>query len=150
MSENQKKILQMLADGKISVDEAQRLLSLVSPGSEAKNEPGDTPGTTKSTPRYLYVVVEPKPGATAENMGSNWHGKVNVRVPFALIRAGMKLTTLIPPEAADKVNAAMKDKGFSFDMARLKDTDIEELISALRDSEVNVDRDSETVRVYAE
>ncbi len=144
MSENQKKILQMLAEGKISVDEAQRLLSLTGTEKETRNESNNT--APKSSPRYLHVVVEPKPGAAPEHR----HGRVNVRVPFGLIRAGMKLATLIPPEAADKVNDAMKEKGMSFDMRHLKIEDIEELISALHDSEVNVDTDDETVRVYAE
>jgi hypothetical protein len=144
MSENQKKILQMLAEGKISVDEALRLLSLTGADRDTRNESNGT--APKSTPRYLHVVVEPKPNAAPEHR----HGRVNVRVPFGLIRAGMKLATLIPPEAADKVNDAMKEKGMSFDMRHLKIEDIEELISALHDSEVNVDTDDETVRVYAE
>ena len=144
MSENQKKILQMLAEGKISVDEAQRLLSLITSAGGSRNESNNT--APKSAPRYLHVVVEPKPGAAPEHR----HGRVNVRVPFGLIRAGMKLATLIPPEAADKVNDAMKEKGMSFDMRHLKVEDIEELISALHDSEINVDTDDETVKVYAE
>ena len=144
MSENQKKILQMLAEGKISVTEAERLLSLITSASDNRNESNNT--APKSSPRYLYVVVEPKPGAAPEHR----HGRVNVRVPFGLIRAGMKLATLIPPEAADKVNDAMKEKGMGFDMRNLKTEDIEDLISALHDSEINVDTDDETVKVYAE
>ncbi len=144
MSENRKKILQMLAEGKISVSEAERLLSLITSANNRNESNNST--SAKASPRYLYVVVEPKPGASPEHR----HGKVNVRVPFGLIRAGMKLATLIPPEAADKVNDAMKDKGMSFDMRHLKPEDIEDLISALQDSEVNVDADDETVRIYTE
>ena len=144
MSENQKKILQMLAEGKISVAEAERLLSLIGTDKETRSE--SNRATSQATPRYLYVVVEPKAGATPEHR----HGKVNVRVPFGLIRAGVKLATLIPPDAADKVNDAMKEKGMSFDMRHLKPEDIEELIVALHDSEVNVDTDDETVKIYAE
>lgn len=73
-----------------------------------------------------------------------------MRVPFGLIRAGMKFTSLMPSDVSDKVNQAMKDKGINFDMRHIKDEDIEELISALCDSEINVDSDYETVRVYAE
>ncbi len=150
MSDNQKKILQMLADGKINVDEAQRLLSLTA--SEFEQETGSAAKSqgVKPAPRYLYVIVEPKPGAERKINGQDFHGKVNVRVPFGLIKAGMKLATLIPPEAANKVDAAFKEKGVPFDFSRIKDEDIEELISALHDSEVNVDSDYETVRVYAE
>jgi hypothetical protein len=146
MSENQKKILEMLAAGKISVDEAQRLLALINAGKGIIHGSEETNRGTKTTPRYIYVVVEPKPGASPEHR----HSRVNVRVPFGLIRAGMKLATLIPPDAADKVNDAMREKGMNFDMRHLKPEDIEELVSALRDSEVNVDTDDETVRVYAE
>jgi hypothetical protein len=146
MSENQKKILQMLAEGKISVSEAERLLSLINSSGNDRSESNSGSTAAKSSPRYFYVVIEPKPGASTERR----HGKVNVRVPFGLIRSGMKLATLIPKEAADKVNDAMKDKGISFDMRHLKPEDIEELISALHDSEINVDADDETIRVYAE
>lgn len=150
MSENQKKILQMLADGKVNVDEAQRLLSLTASETVQENRSEEKPQGTKSLPRYLYVIVEPKPGMGRNENGRDFHGKVNVRVPFGLIRAGMKLATLIPPEAANKVDAAFKEKGIPFDFRRIKDEDIEELIASLHDSEVNVDSDYETVRVYAE
>ena len=145
MSENRKKILQMLAEGKISVSEAERLLSLITSANNRNESNNST--SAKASPRYLYVVVEPKPGASPEHR----HGKVNVRVPFGLIRAGMKLATLIPPEAADKVNDAMKDKGMSFDMRHLKPEDIEDLIGALSDLEVDVvSAKGEKVKVFVE
>ncbi len=161
MSENQKKILQMLADGKINVDEAQRLLSLVGTEREAGTDPGEST-KPKGPPKYMYVVIRPKPGAPPRPgyHGSpvppgaptppRFTGTVNVRVPFGLIRAGMKLATLIPPEAADRVNDAMKEKGMTFDIRKLKPEDLEELVNALQDSEINVDSAYETVRVYAE
>lgn len=166
MRENQQKILQMLAEGKISVDEAQRLLSLVGTGASSEN--GDTV-KTRFKPRYMHVVVEPKPGARRDDSSypptaprpprpgefghddrRDWHGRVNVRIPFALIRAGIKLATLIPADAANKVDSAFKEKGFPFDFSKIKDEDIEALITALHDSEINVETDYETVKVYAE
>jgi hypothetical protein len=149
MSENQKKILQMVADGKINVDEAQRLLTLVDSPEESVSGNQDA-RQVKSKPRYLYVKVEPKPGMSRSGSGQDFHGKVNVRVPFGLIRAGMKLATLIPPEAASRVDEAFKEKGIPFDLRQIKDEDLEELIAALHDSEIDVDSDYETVHVYAE
>jgi hypothetical protein len=151
MGENQKKILQMLSEGKINVDEAQRLLSLV--GAEGEREsPGSGAGTrVKSSVRYMHVIVEPKPGAPANCNGHHGHGhKVNVRVPIGLIRAGIKFASLIPSDTADQVDKAFKEKGCKFDIRKLKDEDLEEMIAALRDSEINVDSDYETVKVYAE
>jgi hypothetical protein len=135
----------MLAEGKITVEEAQRLLSALNEGKNGGEQTKDQP-KPKSMPRYMYVVVEPKPGGPRRETTA----RVNVRVPFSLIRAGMKLTTLIPHDAADKVNDAFKEKGIPFDFSKIKDEDIEALVTALRDSEVNVDSEYETVRVYAE
>ena len=66
-----------------------------------------------------------------------------------LIRAGMKLTSLIPPHASDKMNEAMREKGVDFDLRNMKPEDLEELINALSDLEVDVDGKTK-VRVFAE
>ena len=150
MSESHKKILQMLADGKISVDEAQRLLALVNSETEGENRTGNMGQKTRSSPRYMHIIVEPKPGVSRKDVKHDLHGKVNVRVPFGLIRAGIKLATLIPSEAAEHVDKAFKEKGFSFDIRRIKEEDLEELVTALQDSEINVDTEYELIRINAD
>jgi hypothetical protein len=155
MGENQKRILQMLAEGKITVEEASRLLSLV--GEQGDRGDEETPGVKegKPTPKYLYVRVEPKEGhyGYAEHTGHRSlaeHGRVNVRIPVGLIRAGMKLKALIPPHVADDVNKAMKEKGIGFDIRNLKDEYVDELVTALSETEINVDSEEAEVRIYAE
>ena len=149
MNDSQKQILQMLADGKINVEEAQRLLDLVKTGSQKEGELGNV-GQKTSNPRFMHVVVEPKEGVTRENGGHKHHGKVNVRVPLALIRAGIKLATLIPSDAAEHVDKVFKEKGFAFDIKHLKEEDLEGMIEALRESEINVETEYESVRINAE
>ena len=145
MPENVRRILEMLREKKITVEEAERLLSLV--GSEPGK--GDTVSGIetgkKSSPKYIRVVVTPGPE-------SGPHPKrVNIRVPVSLIRAGMKLSSLIPQDAADKVHDAMKEKGIDFDLRNLKEGDIEGLIADLRDLEVDVDgKQGEKVHIYVE
>jgi len=68
---------------------------------------------------------------------------------MSLIRAGVKFTSLIPRDAADKVDGALKEKGINFDIRNIKDEDIEQLVDALGDLEVNIEG-KETVRVFAE
>jgi len=144
MSENRTRILEMLAEKKITVDEAERLLAVA--GNEEKTETTYTPASTTNNkvPKFLRVVVEPGPGQGAEDVD-----KVNVRVPMSLIRAGMKLTSLIPPQASDKMNEAMREKGIDFDLRNMKPEDLEDLINALSDLEVDVDGKTK-VRVFAE
>ena len=146
MSDNKKRILEMLAEGKITVEEAERLLSLTGTEEEVRESVSEiTPGV-KLPYKYLRVVVQPGP----DSKEGNGTEKVNIRVPMKLIRAGMKLTSLIPPHAADKMHDAMKEKGVDFDIRNMKPDDIEEFIEALSDLEVDVKDGRETVRVYVE
>jgi len=142
MSDNQKRILDMLAEGKISADEAQKLLAAIGSGSD---EPRST-GAPPRSPKYLRVVVQPNPDAPEDDDVK----RVNVRVPVALIRAGIKFTSLIPAEASDQVNEALKEKGINFDVRNLKPEDLEELLAALHDLEVDIQNGQEKVRVYVE
>jgi hypothetical protein len=155
VSENQKKILQMLAEGKISVEEASRLLSLVNKEQSMEAEGVAPVKETKPKPKYLYVRVEPKEGFHRQNEKEGHHslgehGRVNIRIPMGLIRAGIKLRGLIPAKAADDINKALKQKGIDFDIRDLKDEYLENLVTALGDAEINVDSEEAEVRFHAE
>jgi hypothetical protein len=62
----------------------------------------------------------------------------------------MKLTSLIPGNASNKVNEALREKGIDFDLRNLKTEDLEELVDALSELEVDVQDGKEKVRVYVE
>ena len=151
MSENQKKILEMLANKKISVDEAYRLLNALKTETGAPEGGGGAGMTGKPRPKYLRVCVAPRRGHKHEGHEHDEEAEVvNVRVPMALIRSGMKFTSLLPSEARDKVTDALHEKGIDLDMRNMKPEDLEEIISALDDLEVNVVNDEEVVRVFVE
>ena len=75
---------------------------------------------------------------------------INIRVPVALLRAGVKLATLIPPEAYNEMDEKLKNKGIMFDLRNMKPENVEELIQALNDLEVDIQGSQEKVRVYTE
>jgi len=149
MSEDRARILNMLAEGKITAVEAERLLdALDSRTSEVAAAPGSAPSVIKgdptpllnALPKFLHVKVDGEEGE-----------KVDVKIPLALVRSGLKLTSLIPPQAMDQINAQMAESGMSIDFTNFKPEDIDELIEALREMEVSVDgAKGERVRVYAE
>lgn len=146
MSEDRKRILAMLAEGKITADEADLLLdSLGMPATEAAPAPEPSPSAdwptgpsaTGGTPKFLYVKV------------TGGKDKVDVKVPLSVLRAGLKLTSLIPPQAMDQINESMGEHGMSLDFNNLKPEDIEELITSLREMEINVhSEDGEHVKVF--
>ena len=147
MSENKKKILEMLAQNKISADEAYRLLNVIESGESTREKTDKTATAMKDKAKYLRVTVLPD----AEHEHSGNVDRVNVRVPMSLIRAGIKLTSLIPPEARDKVNEALREKGIDFDVRSVRPEGLEELIEALSDLEVDVvSSKGEKVRVFVE
>jgi len=136
MSEERRKVLEMLADKKISVDDAERLLAAV---SAAPTQPA--PAAIKG-PKYLRVLVEPAPGNTEGD-------RVNIRVPLNLVRAGLKFASFIPPQVQEKVNAELREKGVPFDLSRFDPRDVEALLIHLNDLTVEVEG-KENVRVFCE
>jgi hypothetical protein len=147
MSDNKKKILEMLAQNKINADDAYRLLSALDGGEGRRESTNKAETSVKGKAKYLRVTVLPNP----EKEKSGDYDRVNIRVPMSLIRAGIKLTSLIPSEARDKVNLALHEKGIDFDARNMRPEDIEELIGALSDLEVDViSKSGESVRVFVE
>ena len=144
MENSRRQILDMLAEGKISVDEAERLLSLVFSEEPSASDSQQTKGGRPSA-KYLCVRVEPGEGA-----GEELAERVNIRVPMALIRAGVKLATVIPSSAADSVNEKLRTKGINFDICSLKAEDLESLVDALQDLEVDVMDGRQKVRIFVE
>jgi hypothetical protein len=71
------------------------------------------------------------------------HGpvRVNTRVPMQLLRAGVKLANLIPPQARHHVDQALHDQGIPFDMSGINAGNLEEIVNHLEDLTVDVDLD---------
>jgi hypothetical protein len=149
MNEDTKRVLEMLAQGKINAAEAERLLERLAAGGggrsaapgggaaarAAESAGGDTePAAPGGTPKYLRVVVDSVQG-----------DRVNIRVPLALVRTGIKLGAMLPEHARQQ----LQEKGI--DLSQLSGMESEEMIQALRELTVNVDSaQGDTVRVFCE
>ena len=142
MSDNRKRILDMLEAGKINTEEAMKLLAALD--DTEKESATNKPSTFKNF-KYLRVMVD-----NPHRVGSDKPEKVNIRVPISLIRAGMKFTSLIPDDAASHVEGALREKGINLNLKNIKDEDINELIAALREVEVDIDGGQGKVRICAE
>jgi len=136
MSVETRKVLDMLAEGKITSEDAERLLDKLAaakePAEASAPQAPESPSAT--TPRkYLRILV-------------NGEGKdVNVRVPLAFVRTGVGLMAVLPPRVADR----LQDKGF--DLSVLKDLKGDELNEALNTLNITIDSsDGKHVRVFCE
>lgn len=141
MNDDRKRILDMVAQGKISVQEAGKLIDALSQNQQAEPSAQDASSAMKKELKYLRVVVDSKQG-----------DNVNIRVPMALLRAGLKLSALVPPLAYQKINEKLSENGVDIDINMLlKSSDIEQIIESL--GELNVDVNSaqgDKVRVFFE
>lgn len=143
MSENRKQILEMLAEGRINAGEAERLLAALenSPAPSAK-------AMAAAAPKYLRVVIE-----ADDKHGGEVRNKVNIRVPLQLLRAGVKLASLLPPEAREQMNTALHEKGFGLDVSQIKPENLDELIANLKDVSIDITGNKNrhaTMRVFCE
>jgi hypothetical protein len=157
MNENRRQILEMLAAGKITADEADRLLAALEPdlatplrdfANTASAQTGDKFGA-KSRAKYLRVLVE----ADEDMTGMKGPTTVNVRVPMQFLRAGVRLAALIPKQAHEHLDEALNRHGVPLTLSQIKPENLEELIDHLEDLMVDVDgKDGNTtkVRVFCE
>lgn len=140
MNEQRKDILGMLTEGKVTVEEAERLIAALE-----RDQP-PVASSLEARPRgkakYLRLVVD-----TVEDGEPT---RVNVRVPLQLLRAGVKLAALIPPRALERATAEMHRSGVPFDLTQLKPEQLEEFVDQLDELTLEVDQADGTVRVFCE
>jgi hypothetical protein len=147
MNEHRRKILEMLAQGQITADEAERLMNAIE-----KEPAGPPPGNgaeapPRPKPKYLRVLVEER-----KNGAEGDPSLVNIRVPMQLLRAGVKLAGLIPLQAREHVNDALRQHGVPFDVTQIRPENLEEIVDQLGELTIDVDQkhDNVKVRVYCE
>jgi len=147
MSAETKKVLEMLAAGKISQEDAERLLDKLSGASQFASSDAANPQTGAAgsaataasatgvkRPRFLHIQVE-RPG----------RNNVDVRVPLSIARGGRHWMAFLPVGVAEKLN----DYGIQF--GSFDEMSDQELQAAL--DRVNVDiakGNGKRVRIYAE
>ena len=137
MSAERKKILEMVAEGKISAEDGERLLDKIATpaaeGSATKEAlPAEAAGGKKC--RYLRILVE-RPG----------EDNVNVRVPLAFTRTGARLLAVMPRRVTER----LAEQGI--DLEALSALKGEELGQALEELHVDIEKgDGKKVKIFCE
>jgi ParB-like chromosome segregation protein Spo0J len=148
MSAETKKVLEMLAAGKISAEDAERLLDKLSGAAAQATEtgaqnsqtaagsgaaaPGNAPAAKR--PKFLRIQVE-RPGRE----------DVNVRVPLSVARGGRYWMAFLPVRVAEKLSE------YGIDFASLDAMNDQDFQAAI--DRINVDvqgRNGKRVHISAE
>src|SRR3954447_26429031 len=99
MSDDMRRVLDLLAQDKITVDEAEQLLRAVGAPESAPQIAADPPpdgAKPGAKPRWIRIQVQ-KPSKEGRDPK-----EVNIRVPIAIVRGGMRLGTIIATFAGEK------------------------------------------------
>jgi hypothetical protein len=140
MNEQRRDILDMLAGGKITAAEADQLITALERDQPPAASALDT--RPKARKKYLRVLLD-----TVDN---DEPGRINIRVPLQLLRAGVRLAALIPPIALERANTELTKSGVPIDLAQLKPEQLEALVEHLDELTVDMDQPDAKIRIYCE
>jgi hypothetical protein len=144
MSDDTRRVLELLSQGKISVDEADQLLrALKDQGTRAEASSKSDATTTPAKPRFMRIHVH-KPGKEGRK-----DKDVNIRVPLAVIRGGMRLGTMIPGLHAS-MNARLRERGIEVDLSKIDPAALESMLSDMGEINIDVEQSGEQVRITYE
>src|SRR5215831_13056370 len=134
MSEESRKVLEMLSNGKITVQEAEQLLRAVGTPDQAEDK--------KAEPRFFRILVN-KPAREGKKAEA-----VNIRVPITVVRGGLRLGALFPGMLGKK--KIQLDNGSELDLSKVTYTDLEAMIKDIGELTVDVDGGDAQVRIRCE
>jgi hypothetical protein len=143
VSEETRRVLDLLAQNKITADEAEQLLKAL--GAAAAEPPADAV-TEADRPKARWVRINVhKTGREGKR-----DQDVNIRVPIAIVKSGMRLGALIPGLTGDQISARMREKGLDVDFTKLDAAAIDSVLKSLGDTHIDIDDGRSQVRITCE
>lgn len=146
MSNERMQILTMLKDGKISVEEAEKLLIAVGEEKESAGPKADGVEPPKNL-KYLRIIEK------RESAGEEGYEKhLNIRIPLALLRAGAKLHSVLPEDVREKIDRRLQEKLGDLGANLLDGRNMDLVIKTLSEEgiEIEIDRPDKKISVFCE
>jgi hypothetical protein len=148
-------VLDLLAQGKITVDEADELLKTLGANAtrEAAGAPqaGDAAANDPQRTRWVRINVH---RLANDDCGEK---DVNIRVPIAVVKGGMRLGAIIATFAGEKAAQRMKARGIDLDISKINDdlskmngAEFDAFLKSLDDTSIEIDDGKSQVRISCE
>ena len=152
-TDDTRRILDMLAQGKITVDEADQLLKALGGGPAAAAPADADPSSDARRGMRWFRITIHKPAGDPSQKAKD----VNIRVPIAVVRGGMRLGAIIGTFAGEKAAQRMKARGLdldlsaiSGDLSRMNGPEFDTFMKSLDDVNIEIDDGRSQVRITAE
>jgi hypothetical protein len=151
-TDDTRRILDLLSQGKITVDEADRLIKAMSAEPTAGTAAADAPADARPPMRWFRINIH-KPAQDEMHKPKD----VNIRVPIAVVKGGMRLGAIIATFAGEKAAQRMKERGLDLDLStingdlsRMNGAEFDTFLKTLDDMNIEIDDGRSQVRITAE
>ena len=144
MNEQMRRVLELVAQGKVTPADAEDLLDAMRAESTIADSPGTAETSGPDKPRYMRIAVH-KVGREGRRSQD-----VNIKVPLAILRSGLRLGALIPGLARERMHARLREQGIDIDLAKIDPAMIESLLKDMGEVNIDVNEGEEQVRITCE
>ena len=151
-TDDTRRILDLLSQGKITVDDADRLIKAMSADVPAGTATADTAADGGQRARWFRINIR-KPASDQAHTPKD----VSIRVPIAVVKGGMRLGAIIATFAGEKAALRMKQRGLDLDLStinsdlsRMNGAEFETFLKSLDEMNIEIDDGRSQVRITAE
>lgn len=137
MTTETRQVLDLLSQGKITADEAERLLRALDASDAA-------PKGSPTQARWLRIAIDRNvPGGSPKRVA-------NLRMPVALVRAGIKLGSLIPGGAFAMAGSADDSADVRMKLLKIDPAQLESIVAEMGEMTIDADDGKAQVRIWCE
>ena len=152
MSDDTRRILDLLTQGKVTVDEAEKLIAaIIAPAAQAAAPADGADASERPAPKWIRINVLKQRKEGKEDK------EVNIRVPIAVVKGGMRLGAIIATFAGEKAAQRMKDRGIDLDLSkingdfsRMNGAEFDAFMKSLDDMHIEIEDGKSQVRITCE
>src|SRR5262245_39031569 len=131
MNDEARRILELLAQGKITVDEADQLLRAIGqPAASAEAASADA-GAPRPSPRWVKILID-KPGREGREPK-----QVAIKVPMSFVRGGVKFGSIFT--RMEPINRHLREQGIEVDFSKLDSAHLENVLTNLGETTIDID-----------
>jgi hypothetical protein len=144
-TDDSRRILELLAQGKITVEEADQLLRAFKDGGRPADQEQPRPQTSaKPSPRWVRVTID-----RAESNGRPAK-TVTIRMPLSIARSGLKLGAMFPRLAHGQFADRLREQGIDVDFSKIDPSQFDKLFDEMGEMDVDVDEGRAHIRIRCE
>ena len=94
--------------------------------------------------KHLSVRIEPKAAEAGQKE------RVHIRVPVKILRAGAKLSSILPRHARDRINDALRAHDVGFDLSSLDGDQLDSILDLLAETGIDIESDDRRIQISCE